>query len=126
MLMNQRPATKNRPWWLKGQALVEFALILPTLLLIIMGIIDYGRILLVYSNVSSAIRDASRNATLLGIDGTTGDPFYVSCATILGQGQDFLFGDLQSINVLYYQADDLTDITALAALAAKLEAAMTT
>lgn len=102
--MYQRPTDKNRPWWLKGQALVEFALILPTLLFIIMGIIDYGRILLVYSNASGAIRDATRNATLLGNDPDTGDPFYISCPTIIGQAEDILFGTITDLNVLYFDA----------------------
>ncbi len=44
----------------RGQGLVEFALILPLLLLIIMGIIDFGRMLFIYANLFNAAREASR------------------------------------------------------------------
>jgi len=119
--MNQRPANKQSPWWLRGQALVEFSLILPTLLFLILGIMDYGRILLIYSNASSAIRDATRNATLLGEDPDTNLPFYVSCATIIDQANDILFATIDDLNILYYESD----VTDLAALETRLEAAST-
>ncbi|HUM37637.1 MAG TPA: TadE/TadG family type IV pilus assembly protein, partial [Anaerolineae bacterium] len=35
----------------KGQGLVEFALILPLLLLILLGIFEFGRVLFIYSNL---------------------------------------------------------------------------
>ncbi len=44
----------------RGQGLVEFALILPLLLLIIMGIIDFGRMFFIYANLFNAAREASR------------------------------------------------------------------
>ncbi len=44
----------------KGQALVEFALILPLLLLIIFGIIEFGRVLFIYSNLFNAAREGVR------------------------------------------------------------------
>jgi Flp pilus assembly protein TadG len=45
---------------LQGQALVEFALILPILLLLAVGIMDFGRALFVFSEVSNATREAAR------------------------------------------------------------------
>jgi Flp pilus assembly protein TadG len=48
---------------LRGQALVEFALILPILLLLAVGIMDFGRALFVFSEVSSATREAVRYGT---------------------------------------------------------------
>ncbi|MEA3308793.1 MAG: TadE/TadG family type IV pilus assembly protein [Chloroflexota bacterium] len=44
----------------KGQTLVEFALILPLLLLILFGIIEFGRILFIYSNLFNAAREGVR------------------------------------------------------------------
>jgi Flp pilus assembly protein TadG len=116
---NTAPAIK-RPWWLKGQALVEFSLILPILLFIILGIMDYGRILLIYANASSAIRDAARNATLLSPD-TSGVPLYASCATIQAQAADVLFTNITNIHVLYYSTHDVTDTGVLASYATKIE-----
>ena len=44
----------------RGQGLVEFALILPLLLVLLLGIIDFGRLFFIYSEVSSAVREAIR------------------------------------------------------------------
>jgi len=44
----------------RGQGLIEFALIMPVLLLMIMGIIDFGRMFYIYSAASNAVREAVR------------------------------------------------------------------
>jgi len=46
----------------RGQALVEFALVVPLLLLLIFGIVDAGRLIFTYNTVSNAARNASRVA----------------------------------------------------------------
>jgi len=56
--------------WRAGQALVEFALIAPVLLLIIGATVDMGRGLLLYSLLSGASRDAARQATLAYYSGS--------------------------------------------------------
>ncbi len=43
-----------------GQGLVEFALILPLLLMVLIGIFEFGRILLIYSNLFNAAREGVR------------------------------------------------------------------
>jgi Flp pilus assembly protein TadG len=48
-----------------GQALVEFALIAPVLLLIIGGTVDLGRGMLLYTLLSGASRDTARQAVLV-------------------------------------------------------------
>lgn len=48
----------------EGQSLVEFALILPILLLIIMGIIEFGIMINSYLTVRSASREAARAAVV--------------------------------------------------------------
>jgi Flp pilus assembly protein TadG len=63
-----------------GQTLVEFALVLPVLLYVMMGIIDFGRILFTYSQASNTLRDALRYATATGFD--EDNPQYADCATI--------------------------------------------
>ena len=54
----------NKPKYSKksthGQGLIEFALIMPVLLLMIMGIIDFGRMFYIYSAASNAVREAVR------------------------------------------------------------------
>lgn len=48
----------------KGQSLVEFALILPLLLLILFGIMDFGRLFHVYLTIDHAGREAARSASI--------------------------------------------------------------
>lgn len=47
-----------------GQALVEFALVLPILLLLVMGIIEFGRALYLKNTYSNAARSAARVAVV--------------------------------------------------------------
>ncbi len=44
----------------KAQTLVEFALVFPVLLVITYGIIEFGRMLFIYTEVTSAAREGSR------------------------------------------------------------------
>jgi Flp pilus assembly protein TadG len=46
----------------RGQSLVEFALVLPILLLIFMGILDFGRAVFAYNTLSNAAREGARVA----------------------------------------------------------------
>lgn len=46
----------------RGQALVEFALILPILLILLLGILDFGRAIAAYNSVSNAARSGARVA----------------------------------------------------------------
>lgn len=46
----------------RGQALVEFAFVLPLFILIVVGIFDFGRAVFAYNEVSNAAREANRVA----------------------------------------------------------------
>lgn len=46
----------------RGQSLVEFALILPVLLIFVFGIVDGARLVFAYNAVSNAAREAGRTA----------------------------------------------------------------
>jgi hypothetical protein len=50
----------------QGAAAVEFALVLPVLLLIIFGIIDFGRMLNAQITLTEAAREGARAAAILG------------------------------------------------------------
>ena len=52
----------NARWSQRGQSLVETALVLPILLIILMGIFDFGRAIFAYNAVSNAAREAARVA----------------------------------------------------------------
>ncbi|AOM83863.1 TadE family protein [Salisediminibacterium beveridgei] len=44
----------------KGQSLAEFALVLPLLLLLIVGIVDFGRVLYTYSGLHFTVQETVR------------------------------------------------------------------
>ena len=50
---------RRRP---SGQSLAEFALVLPVLLLLFMGILDFGRAVYAYNTLSNAAREGARVA----------------------------------------------------------------
>ena len=49
-----------------GQGLVEFALMLPFLLVLVFGIIEFGRLLFFYSSVTTSAREAARYGSAAG------------------------------------------------------------
>lgn len=57
----------------RGQALVEFALILPVLVLILMGVFDFGRAFFAYNAISNGAREGARYGVIypdaLDLDG---------------------------------------------------------
>jgi Flp pilus assembly protein TadG len=55
----------------RGQSLVEFALVLPVFLLFVFGIIDGGRAILAYNQMSQATRNVARVASVTCFDTTT-------------------------------------------------------
>ena len=50
----------------RGQALVEFALVAPVLILIFFGIIEFGRFILTYQELNNATREGARYAIVHG------------------------------------------------------------
>lgn len=48
----------------RGQGLVEFALILPVLLLVLMGLFDFGRAIFAFNAISNAAREGARVAII--------------------------------------------------------------
>lgn len=57
---------------IRGQALVEFALVFPILILMIFGIVDAGRLIYTYNTVANAARDGARVAIVNQSASTTG------------------------------------------------------
>jgi Flp pilus assembly pilin Flp len=55
----------------KGAAIVEFALVVPLLLLLLWGIVDIGRAFYTLNNLASAVREGARTAAVMATDPTT-------------------------------------------------------
>jgi hypothetical protein len=51
---------------LRGQAMVEFALVIPVFILLMVGIFDFGRVIWVNDTLSTAAREATRFAVVHG------------------------------------------------------------
>jgi Flp pilus assembly protein TadG len=49
----------------KGAAIVEFALVVPLLLLLLWGIVDIGRAFYTLNNLASAVREGARSAAVM-------------------------------------------------------------
>lgn len=87
----------------RGQGLVEFALILPVFLLLILGIVEFGRLMITYSSISTASRDAARYAVSVGYS-PSGVPHYQDCLGIRAAAQNVtLFAD--ATIVISYDTD---------------------
>ncbi|GAB4578394.1 MAG: hypothetical protein Fur0022_11290 [Anaerolineales bacterium] len=72
----------------KGQGLLEFALILPLLLLLIWGVIESGRYLFIYISVTNASREAARYGSSVGPgEGDPNLPRYIDCGGIRSTAQ---------------------------------------
>lgn len=65
----------------KAQGMVEFALVLPILLLVILGVIAFGHLFFVYSSVVSASREAARWGSAVG-EAPSSAPRYQDCTSI--------------------------------------------
>jgi uncharacterized protein (UPF0333 family) len=64
-----------------AQTMVEFALVFPVVLLITYGIIEFGRMMFIYSVVTSAAREGARYGAAAGnVNSTT--KYYMDCAGI--------------------------------------------
>jgi Flp pilus assembly protein TadG len=67
----RKPAVARRRSEARGAAAVEFAIVLPIVLLLVCGIVDFGRMLNVQISLSGAAREGARWAALR-LDSTTG------------------------------------------------------
>lgn len=64
-----------------AQGMVEFALVLPLLLMLALGIIEVGRLMVIYASVSAGSREAGRYAAATG-NSSAGVPYYWDAAGI--------------------------------------------
>jgi Flp pilus assembly protein TadG len=92
----------------RGQALAEFSLILPILLLVVFGIIDFGRVLFVFADASGKLRDAARYAAVLGLSSDS-TPEFVNCTDIRNTALSTMFVSNEAVQVYYWDTTDPAD-----------------
>lgn len=76
--MKRRGTYHRQP---QGQTMVEFSLVLPLLLLVMFGVIESGRLLLAYSAIYTASREAARYGSAAGNSGSY-VAYYQDCGGI--------------------------------------------
>ena len=65
----------------KGQGLVEFALVMPIFLTLIMGIVEFSRLMIIYTGAATASREAARYGASVGLS-PSGIEHYRDCTGI--------------------------------------------
>jgi Flp pilus assembly protein TadG len=63
-----------------AQSLMEFALILPIVLFLVLGFLDIGRAFFYYSSLTNASREGSRSGLVMNLDNYDTDPGPVNTA----------------------------------------------
>jgi Flp pilus assembly protein TadG len=82
-----------------GQALVEFALAIPLVLFLIMGVIGFGHMFFTYITVVSASREGARTGIPIG-NTVNGIPYYKDCAVIRAAAKRVgTFAGIQDANI---------------------------
>jgi hypothetical protein len=104
----------------RGQSLVEFGLILPALMILLLGLVEFGFIFSNHQGLEYATREGARTAAALanGQNGQNGVPAATTCTTIdnqviaavqrvlTGKGSMVQVGDVSQIRIFKY--DDTT------------------
>ena len=86
----------------KAQGMVEFALILPLLLVLLFGVIEFGRMIFVYSVVYTASREGARYGSAAGNDNPSNVPNYIDCDGIRNAAERLaILANIQQITIAY-------------------------
>jgi len=88
----------------RGQALVEFALVLPLLILIFMGLFDFGRAVFAWNTLSNAAREGARVA-IVDQTAVAGVPIGATEAANQASGLGLDASDVNDVEVLYLLPD---------------------
>lgn len=75
----------------RAQAMVEFALVLPLLMALMLGIFEFGRIVFIYSSVTNASREAVRFGSAIGFEDNTYYRKYQYCSAIREDAKESSF-----------------------------------
>jgi Flp pilus assembly protein TadG len=91
----------------KAQGMTEFALILPLLVALLFGVIEFGRMLFVYSVVYTASREGARYGSSAGNDNLAGVPNYIDCDGIRSATERLaILANVQQITIAYDEGSD--------------------
>src|SRR5688572_29256647 len=97
----KRSFRKQNLFGYRAQAIVEFAIALPILMALLVGILEVGRMLFIYSSVTSASREAVRYASAIGLDDSGSYNKYNYCAGIQERASRSAYFTPLTINISY-------------------------
>jgi len=103
--MYARLRNLNRECCEKGQALAEFSFASAILVLLIMGLIDFGTLLFSYAQASNSLRTALRYAEILGYSTSPTIP-YLDCPSMTDAATNHFFTASHVVNIEYIKADN--------------------
>ena len=86
-MIESKNMNKSKYFGGKGQAIAEFAIALPILLMILVGLFEVGRMVFIYSAVTNGSRNAVRYASAVGL-GSDNLTKYNNCARIKSIAED--------------------------------------
>lgn len=95
-----------------AQAMAEFALVLPILLMVVYGLLETGRLLFIFASVNTASRQAVRYGSAIGLVDTDGNttldtPHYLDCNGIIGAANNVAFiTNFTNVNIAYDRGID--------------------
>ena len=90
----------NKPRY-RAQALIEFAIVMPLLLALLIGIFEFGRMVFIYSVATNASREAVRFASAIGFSDNTYYRKYQYCAGIRAVAKKYgFFLNLQDSDIV--------------------------
>src|SRR5690349_5856372 len=81
---------RHKPFQLRAQAIIEFAIVAPILMALLIGIFEVGRMVFIYSAVTNASREAVRFGSAMGYD-DQGYHKYRDCAGIMDRARRSAF-----------------------------------
>jgi Flp pilus assembly protein TadG len=91
----------------KAQGMTEFALILPLLVALLFGVIEFGRMIFVYSVVYTASREGARYGSAVGIELGSSVPNYNNCDGIIASVERVaILTNVEQIIIAYDEGAD--------------------
>ncbi len=114
----------------RGQGMLEFALALPVFMLLVLGVIEFGRLLAVVSSVTTAAREGARYGSAAGLnDGSPMVPYYNDCQGMRDAAKRVgFFAGIQNadVSIGYFDEDSRSVVPDPAGYAAANQCAGTT
>ena len=85
----------------RAQAITEFAIALPILMALLVGILEVGRMIFIYSAVTNASREAVRYASAVGLDDSGSYNKYNYCSGIQEMARRSAYFTPLTVNISY-------------------------